>query len=75
MEVVCELVLQEICPGSVAFSNFGGGGSMVCVTLDLVRCAMVSYFSWANGTLGADGDALSVGMNTLGSEAGGWTGA
>ena len=32
-------------------------------------------FSWVDGTLGADGDALGVRMKTLGSEAGGWTGA
>ena len=36
---------------------------------------MHSYFSRVYGTLGADGDALGVGKNTLGSEAGGWTGA
>ena len=32
-------------------------------------------FSWLDGTHGADGADLGVGMNTLGSEAGGWTGA
>ena len=33
------------------------------------------YFSRVDGTLSADGDALGVGMNTLGSEAWGWPGA
>ena len=49
--------------------HLGGGGSTVGVTLDLVRCAMGSYFSRVDGTLGADGDALGVGTKTHGSEA------
>ena len=78
MEVVCDLVLWAIGPGgpgSVALSTLGDGGSTVCVTLDLVCRAMGSYFSRVDGTLGADRAALSVGINTLGSEAWGWTGA
>ena len=61
--------------GSVAVYTLGGGGSTVCVTLDLVYFAMVSYFPRVDGTLGADGATLGVGMNTLGSEAWGWIGA
>ena len=75
MKAVCDLVLQAIGPGSVALSTLVGGGSTVCVTLDLVCRAMGSYFSRVDGTLGTDGDVLGVRMNTLGSEAWGWTGA
>ena len=75
MELVCDLVRREIVPGSVALSNLGGGGSTVCVTLDLVRRTMASYFSRVDGTLGADKTALGIGMNILGSEAWGWTSA
>ena len=66
MEVVCDLVLREIGPGSSALSTLGGGGSTVCVTLDLVHH---TCFNLVDGTLVADGDALGVGMNTPGSEA------
>ena len=65
MEAVCDLVLQAIGPGSVALSTLVGGGSNVCVTLDLVHREMGSYFPRVDGTFGADGDALSVGTNTL----------
>ena len=75
MEIMCYLVRQAIGPGSVALSALGGVGSIVCVTLNLVCRAMGSYLSRFDGTLGADGSALGVGMNTLGSEAWGWTGA
>ena len=71
MEVVCDLLCHTIGPGSVAFSTLGGERSTVCVTLNLVCCAMGSSSSWMDGTLGADGADLFVGMNTLGSEAGG----
>ena len=56
-------------------STLGGGGSTVCVTLDLLRHTMGSYFSRVDVTLGADGAALGVEMNTLGSEAWCWIGA
>ena len=69
MEVVCDLLLQAIGPGSISLCTLGCGGSTVCVTLDLVCCAMGSYFSQVNGNLGYDGSVLGVGMNTLGSEA------
>ena len=75
MEVVCDLVRMSIGPGYVALSTLGGAGSTVCVTLDLVCCSMGSYFSWVGGTLGANRYALGVGMNTLGIEARGCTGA
>ena len=75
MEVVCDLVCWAMGPGSVALSTLGGGGSTVCVTLYLVRCKIGSFFSRVDGTLGADRSELGVGMNTLGSEAWGWTGA
>ena len=75
MEVVCDLVCQAIGPGSISLSTLGGGGSMLCVTLNLVRHTMGSYSSRVDVTLVADGAALGVGMNTLGSEAWGWTGA
>ena len=42
LAVVFDIVRQAIGPGSVALSTLGGGGSTVCVTLDLVRYAMVS---------------------------------
>ena len=67
MEVVCDLVHQAIGPGYVALSTLGGGGSTLCVTLDLVRCGMGSSYSCVDGTLGADGAALGVRMNILGS--------
>ena len=41
----------------------------------MVCLSMGSSFSWLDVTLGADGAALGVGMNTLGSEAWGWIGA
>ena len=75
MEVVCDLVRLSIGPGYVALSTLGGEGSTVCVTLNLVCCSMGSYFSWVDGTLDTDRSALGVSMKTLGSEAGGWTGA
>ena len=75
MAVVCDLVRRSICPGSVTLSTLGCGGSTVCVTFDLVRCAMGSSFYWVYGTLCADRVDLGVGMNTIVSEAGGWTGA
>ena len=74
-EVVCDLVRQAIGLGSVALPTLGGGRSTVCVTLDLMSRAMGSSFFWVDDTLGADGAALGVRMETLGSEAGGWTGA
>ena len=74
MEVVCDLVRRAIGPGYVDLSTLVCGGSTVCVTLELVRCEMGSSFSWVDGTLGVDGSALGVGMNNLGSDAGGWTG-
>ena len=73
MEVVFYLVRRAIVPRSVALFTLGGVGSTVCVTLDLVRCAMGSYFSWVDGTLGADWVALGVWLNTLGSKAWDWT--
>ena len=73
VEVVCDLVRQEIGPGSVALSTLVGGGSTVCFILDLVRCAMGSSFSWLDGTIVADRATLDVWMDTLGSESGGWT--
>ena len=69
MEVVFDLVRRSIGLWSVALSTFGGGGSTVCVTLDLVLRAMGLYFPWVGSTLGSYGSALGVGMNTLGSEA------
>ena len=75
MGVVFDLLQRAIGPGSVAFSTLGCGGSTVCVTFDLVRCAMGSSFYWVYGTLCADRVDLGVGMNTIVSEAGGWTGA
>ena len=60
---------QAIGPRSVALSTLGSGGSTVCGTLDLVRCATGSYCSLVDGTLGADRAELGVWMNTLGSEA------
>ena len=66
MEVVCDLVRWAIGLGSIASPTLGGGGSTVCVTLDLVRRAMGSYFSRVDGTLGADGAELDVRMKTLG---------
>ena len=45
MEVVCDIVLRSIGPRYVSLSTLGGGGSTVCVTLDLVRRAMGSSFS------------------------------
>ena len=74
MAVVCDRVLQAIGTRSVALSTLGDGKITVCVTLDLVRCAMGSSFSWVDGTPGADSDALCVNINTLGSDAGGCTG-
>ena len=53
-------------------STLVGGGSMVCVTVALVRFAMGSYWSLVDGTLGSDGSALGVWMITFGSEAWGW---
>ena len=44
MEVVCDLLRRAIGLGSVALSTLGGGGSTVCITLDLVCPAMGSYF-------------------------------
>ena len=73
MEVVCDLERQEIGLGSFALSTLGGGGSTVCITLDLVHLAMGSYFPWVDVTLGADGDALGIWINTLVREAWGWT--
>ena len=40
MGVVCYLLHQAIGPGYVALYTLGRGGSMVCVTLDLVRHTM-----------------------------------
>ena len=54
MELVCDLVRQAIGPGSGALSTFGGGGSTLCVTLDLLCHAMGSYFPRIDGTLSAD---------------------
>ena len=75
MEVVCDLVRRAIGPGSVALYTLIGGWSTVFVTLSMVCLAMGSSFSWVDVTLGADGAALGVGMNTLGSETRVWTGA
>ena len=75
MAVVCDRVCQAIGLRSVALSTLGGGGSTVCVTLNLVRRTMASYVSRVDGTLGADRSALGVGTNILGSEAWGWTSA
>ena len=61
MEVVYDLVLRAIVPGSTK-----------CVTLDMVRRSMSSYFSQVDGTLGADRAALGFRMNTLGSSTWGW---
>ena len=69
MSVVCDLVRWEIFPRSVALSTLGGGGSMVCGTVDMVRRAMGSYWSLVDGTLGSDGAALGFWVTTLGSEA------
>ena len=68
MAVVCDQVRQTIGLRSVALYTLGGGGSMVCGTLELVRRATGSYCSVVDGTLGADGAALGVWMTTLGSD-------
>ena len=73
MEVVRDVLRRAIGPGSVSLSTLGDGGYKVCVTLNLVFCAMHSYFSRVYGTLGADGDALGIWINTLVREAWGWT--
>ena len=73
MAVVCDLMLRSIIPRCVDLSILGGVGSTVCGNVDLVRCAIGSYWSLVDGTLGADGAALGVCMTTLGSEVLGWT--
>ena len=73
MAVVCDRVHWAIGPRYVALSTLGGGGSMVCGTLDLVCRATGSYFSLVDGYLGSDRAALGVWMTTLGSKAWGWT--
>ena len=71
--VVCDSVRLKIGPRSVALATFGGGGSTVCDTLDLVRRATGSYFSFIYGIFGADGEALGFWMTTLGSKYWCWT--
>ena len=55
MAVVCEHVLREIGPRSIALSTLGGGGSTVCGTFNLVRRGTGSYCSLVDGIFGSDG--------------------
>ena len=73
MSGVCDLVRRSIGPRYVALSPLGGGGSMVCGTLGLVRRATGSYCSLVDVTLGADRATLGSWMITLGSKAWGCT--
>ena len=72
MAVVFDRVRGSICPRYVALSILGGGGSTVCGSFYLVRCATGSYCSLVDGTLGDNRAALGAWMATLGSEAWGW---
>ena len=73
MAAVCDLVCLAIGPMSVDVLTLGGGWSMVCGTLDLVRRSTGSYSFLVNDTFGGDREALGFWMTTLGSKSWVWS--